>query len=670
MISFYLMIGVYLLGALAALLRAGPSSRKIAGLAPAAAAASGLVFAVPVILSGKPVSFEIPAALELLAFSFRLDPLGAFFLIVIGVGAIPASIYAIGYTRLRGEEHPNRVLECMLNLFLLTMSLVVMACNVVTFLICWEAMSLTSYLLIISEDQSRDTLSAGNWYAGMAHAGFALIAASLLLAAVGTQNMSFAEIRGLGLTPGLKDAVFLLALLGFGSKAGLVPLHVWLPRAHPAAPSHVSAIMSGVMVKLGIYGLIRVSLDLLGGGPPWWGGIVLSIGVVSALLGVLYALMQHDLKRLLAYHTVENVGIISMGVGLALIFRSHGLAALAALALTAALFHTLNHAGFKGLLFLGAGSVLHATGTRDIEKMGGLIRGMPVTAACFLVGAAAISGLPPLNGFASEWMLFQSLLAGIWIPHSFATAMLALTTGMLALTAGLAAACFVKAFGIPFLAIPRSDQAKNALEVPGTMRFGMLFLAALCVLLGILPSLVVPFLARAAGGMGGIDASGVAFRLTLPIEFGSQSSQISPLVLALLLTGVIIAIPLLLRLLRVQGGIRRAESWGCGRIVQTARMEYTGTAFAEPLRRVFSDLYRPTRDITVDVLPESRYFVQSIQYRSQVRSWFDEFLFMPLDRAVQRLGGTSRWLQSGSVHWYIAYIFLALVILLLVSRWI
>ncbi len=670
MILLYLMIGFYLLGALVALFQPGPSSRKLANLAPAAAAASGIAFAFPVLLSGAPVSFEIPASLALLTFSFRLDPLGAFFLIVIGVGAIPASIYAIGHIRHEGEESPRRAQECMLNLFLMTMSLVAMADNVVTFLICWEAMSISSYLLVISENQSSETLSAGSWYAGMAHAGFGLIAASLLLAAAGTRSMSFAEIRGLGLAPDLKDAVFLLALLGFGSKAGLVPLHVWLPRAHPAAPSHVSALMSGVMVKLGIYGLVRVSLDLLGGGPPWWGGLVLSIGVISALLGVLYALMQHDLKRLLAYHTVENLGIISMGVGLALIFRSHGLAALAAIALTAALFHTLNHAAFKGLLFLGAGSVLHATGTPNMEEMGGLIRGMPVTAACFLVGAAAISGLPPLNGFASEWMLFQSLLAGIWIPHSFATAMLALTIGMLALTAGLAAACFVKAFGISFLAIPRSDPARNAREVPGAMRFGMMFLAAVCILLGILPSLVVPFLSRAAGRMRGIDAAGVTFQLALPVDFGSQSSQISPLVLALLLIGVIAAIPLLLRLLRVRGGIRSAESWGCGRIVQTARMEYTGTAFAEPLRRVFGDLYRPTRDITVGVLPESRYFVQSIQYRSQVRSWFDEFLFTPLDRAVQRLGGMSRWLQSGSVHWYIAYLFLALVLLLLISRWI
>jgi hydrogenase-4 component B len=271
-------------------------------------------------------------------------------------------------------------------------------------------MALASYFLIISEKQGEENLSAGAWYAGMAHAGFVLVALALLLGATHAPGMLFSEMRTAAFSPKMKDLIFVLALIGFGSKAGLVPLHVWLPRAHPAAPSHISAMMSGVMVKLGIYGILRVSLDLLGGGPPWWGGLVLVLGAGSALIGVLYALMEHDLKRLLAYHTVENIGLITMGVGLCLLFRSYGLAALAALALVAALFHTLNHGGFKSLLFLGAGSVLHATGTKNMEKMGGLIRKMPVTSACFLIGSVAIAGLPPLNGgtilgFLAGWAL-------------------------------------------------------------------------------------------------------------------------------------------------------------------------------------------------------------------------------------------------------------------------
>ncbi len=473
-----------------ALLPRGRLSRSLAAIGAVAGGLCGVAAGLQVILRQYIFSFAWPAAEPYLRLTFCLDPLGAFFLLLIGISTIPVAVYGIGYTCHREDARPARFLGCMLNLFFLSMSLLVLASSVLTFLVFWEAMSLASYFLVISEKQDVETLSAGNWYAGMAHAGFVLIALALLLASASTPGMLFSEIRDTVLTPGLRNLIFCLALLGFGSKAGLVPLHVWLPKAHPAAPSHISAMMSGVMVKLGVYGIVRVSLDLLGGGPSWWGGLVLALGAASALLGVLYALMEHDLKRLLAYHTVENVGLISMGIGLALIFRSYGLAALAAFALVAALFHTLNHGTFKGLLFLGAGSVLHATGTRNMEEMGGLIRRMPVTSACFLVGAAAISGLPPLNGFASEWMLFQSLLAGVRIPHSFVAAMMAIGVGILALTAGLAAACFVKAFGISFLALPRSREAEDAHEVSGSMRFGMLFLAAACILIGVLPSWV------------------------------------------------------------------------------------------------------------------------------------------------------------------------------------
>ncbi len=663
------MITGYLAGALSVLI---PRSRLSRGLAAAGAMVGGLcgaVAGVHDILTQNVLSFAWPAAEPYLRLTFCLDPLGAFFLLLIGITTIPVAIYGMGYDSHGEDAGPPRMLGCMLNVFFLSMSLLVLASSVLAFLVFWEAMSLASYFLVISEKQDPVTLSAGNWYAGMAHAGFALIALALLLAAGATPGMLFSEIRTNGLAPGLKDLIFCLALLGFGSKAGLVPLHVWLPKAHPAAPSHISAMMSGVMVKLGIYGIVRVSMDLLGGGPSWWGGLVLALGACSALLGVLYALMEHDLKRLLAYHTVENVGLISMGIGLALIFRSYGLGALAAFALVAALFHTLNHGAFKGLLFLGAGSVLQATGTRNMEEMGGLIRRMPVTSACFLVGAAAISGLPPLNGFASEWMLFQSLLAGVRIPHSFVAAMMAIGVGILALTAGLAAACFVKAFGISFLALPRSPEAGEAHEAPRSMQFGMLFLAAACALIGILPSWVASFLAHAVASVPGMDASAVTFRLGPLMAAPEQASRIFPTYLALLMIGVVAAIPLAFRLLRADRRVRVGESWGCGRVGQTARMEYTSTAFAEPLRRVFAALYQPTKDITIDFHPESKYFVQSIQYQSRVRSWFDEFLYEPLVRGVQQFGASGRRIQSGSVHMYIGYIFLALLALLLLARW-
>jgi hydrogenase-4 component B len=664
-----LMIAGYLGGAVMALLTRGSASRSLAAAGSVVGGTSGIVAAFQVMLSQGKFDLVIPSAEPLVRISFCLDPLGAFFLLLIGIVTIPAAVYGIGYTN-RGPAGPApRFLGCMLNLFFISMSLVVMASNVLTFLLFWEAMSFASYFLVISEHQDSETLSAGTWYAGMAHAGFLFITLALLISAAETHGMQFSEIRIAGLSPALKNLIFGLALLGFGSKAGLIPIHVWLPKAHPAAPSHISAMMSGVMVKLGIYGIVRMTIDLLGGGPSWWGGLVLALGAVSALLGVLYALMEHDLKRLLAYHTVENVGLISMGVGLAMIFRSYDLAALAAFALVAGLFHALNHGAFKGLLFLGAGAVLRATGTRNMEELGGLIRRMPVTSACFLVGAAAISGLPPLNGFASEWMLFQSLLSGVRIPHSFVAAMMAISVGILALTAGLAAACFVKAFGISFLALPRSQEAERAREVSHSMRFGMVFLAVSCIVIGVLPSWVASFLARAIAGLPGMDASAVTFRLGPLMAAPDQASRIFPTYLALVLIGVIAIIPLIFRLLRVNRSLRLGETWGCGRVGQTARMEYTSMAFAEPLRRVFAALYRPTKDLTIDFHPESKYFVQSIQYRSRVQTWFDEFLYEPAVRGVKQFGASGRWIQSGSVHRYISYIFLALLALLLLARW-
>ena len=379
------------------------------------------------------------------------------------------------------------------------------------------------------------------WYLAMTHAGFAALIAMFLLLSGADLTSSFASMRAGAalLSPATRNAIFLLALFGFGAKSGIIPLHVWLPMAHPVAPSHVSAILSGVVIKMGIYGLLRVLLDLMGGGPAWWGGIVLGLGAISALLGVLYALMEHDLKRLLAYHSVENIGIILIGIGAGLIFHSYGLMTLAALGFIGGLYHTINHATFKGLLFLGAGSVLHATGTRNMEKMGGLIKRMPWTALFFLIGAAAISALPPLNGFASEWLVFQSLLGGSNIPTPEVAVVMPLAVGMLALTSGLAAACFVKAFGISFLAIPRSAEAEHAHESPPSMVAGMAILAIACVALGLGPFVVVPRLGRVLTGLGGLPDTHAAFTLSLSLVTSNNASSMSPTLLALGLLGVV-----------------------------------------------------------------------------------------------------------------------------------
>jgi len=672
-ILFVLMISGYGFGALTALLGlGGRPGRALAAIGTVAGAAAGLSLGMAILRTGSPFSVSIPSLLPIAGgMALRLDGLGAFFLTLIGLGAIPAAIYGAGYSAIyEGRRGSLRLLGVMFNLFLLSMSLVTMADNTLTFLLMWEGMSLTSYFLVVTEANEEGTVRAGVWYVAMTHAGLATLLAAFMLLSNGGSG-AFADLRAGAstLSPAVRNMIFALAFVGFGSKAGLVPLHVWLPMAHPAAPSHVSALMSGVMIKMGVYGLLRVSLDLLGGGPAWWGGVTLGAGAISALLGVLFALMEHDLKRLLAYHSVENIGIILIGIGAGLIFHSYGLAPLAALGFIGGLYHTLNHASFKGLLFLGAGSVSHATRTRNMEEMGGLIKRMPVTALCFLIGAIAISGLPPLNGFASEWLVFQSLLGGFNIPKAEVVVMMPLAVGMLALTSGLAAACFVKAFGVTFLAIPRSREAEHAIEAPLSMRAGMLILAFACIALGLTPSVVVPALSRVLAGLGGLPDTHLAFTLKLSLATPGGASRLSPAMLSLGAIIIIGLIPLVMLAVRVNLKQRLGDSWGCGRIGQTPRMEYTATSFAEPLRRVFAELYRPTKELTIDFHPESKYFVESIEYKSAITPWFEKYVYEPCLWMVRLMAVNIRRLQSGSVHLYLVYVAIALVVLLLSARW-
>ena len=671
---FLAMFIAYGLGAFAALVGGRKSfGRWLVALGAILGAGAGLVLGATVIATGAPFALSIPELLPLGGgLALRLDSLGAFFLVVIGVGAIPAALYGAGYSATYEDGRASlRLLGTMFNLFLLTMSLVTLADNVLTFLLMWEGMSLTSYFLVITESGEERVRNAGLWYIAMTHAGLVMLLAAFLLLTGGAGSGVFADLRSsaASLTPGARDAVFVLAFLGFGSKAGIVPVHVWLPRAHPAAPSHVSALMSGVMIKMGIYGLLRVALDLMGGGPAWWGGLVLGAGVASALLGVLYALMEHDLKRLLAFHSVENVGIILIGIGTGLMFHRYGLMPLAALGFIGALYHVLNHATFKGLLFLGAGSVLHATHTRNMEEMGGLIKRMPWTALFFLIGAAAISALPPLNGFASEWLIFQSLLGGVSIPVPEVVILMPVAVGLLALTSGLAAACFVKAFGITFLALPRSPEAAHAHESPFSMRLGMGLLAVACVGLGVAPFAVVPVLGRILTGLGGLPDTRAEFTMNVFLQTPSAFGQMSPTLMALGLLLLLGLVPSVLWLLRLNRQRRVSDSWGCGRVGQTARMEYTATAFAEPLKRVFAEIYRPMKELTVDFHPESKYFVQSIEYRSEITPWFDRALYRPFLQSATFVAQQVRRLQAGSLHLYLLYIAVALILLLIVARW-
>jgi hydrogenase-4 component B len=502
----------------------------------------------------------------------------------------------------------------------------------------------------------------------MSHAGTGLLLVAFLVLANTAGSLDFARFHLLGsqLPPLVQGVVFLLFFLGFGVKAGIVPLHIWLPDAHPVAPSNVSALMSGIVIKTGIYGMARVFFDFFGAPPLWAGTVVLSIGVVSALLGVLYALMEHDLKRLLAYHSIENIGIILMGFGAALMFRTLGHGNLAAVALVAGLYHTFNHATFKGLLFLGAGSVLHGTGTRNMEHMGGLIRRMPATALFFLAGSVAISGLPPLNGFVSEWLTYQALLAGFGSTESLTRMMFPISGALLALTAALAAACFVKAFGIPFLALPRSEAAAAAKESPASMQIGMGILAAGCVALGLGATWFVrlfdPITSQALGlrvSSSLIAANGLA--MAAGTGRGGTVSTAGIAVLGLALGGIV---AILVRL-RSRGARRvSGPTWDCGLPGLTADNQYTATAFSKPLRMIFSALYRPRREIQAEY-EVSPYYPTAMRFESDIEPTFEKRFYDPLQRSVLELARRMRGIQAGSIHAYLTYIFVTLILLLL-----
>ncbi|MGE5200349.1 MAG: proton-conducting transporter membrane subunit [Rhodospirillaceae bacterium] len=664
---FWLMCGGYGLAALGVLAPSARAARAVTAAGSVAGAAAALGLAGQVLLGAGSLAIDVPAVLAAAGgLSFHLDRFGAVFLAVIGGVTIPVAVYGFGYAAAYDGRYSMRWMALQTGVFLLSMSAVVCAGSVLTFLLAWELMAVSSWLLVITEHDRPETVRGGLWYLAMTHMGLvALLAAFFLLGQDGSAGWTFQALRdgASRLAPGTRNTIFLLALVGFGSKAGLVPLHVWLPRAHPAAPSHVSALMSAVMVKLGLYGLLRVGLDLLGGGPSWWGVALIAVGAATALTGVLYALVDDDLKRLLAYSTVENVGLMVLGAGAGFLFLSLGQQEAAALAFAASLLHAVNHAAFKGVLFLGAGSVLHATGLRDMNRLGGLIHRAPWTAASFLVGSLAIAALPPFNGFVSEWLLFQSFLPGVASSRASIAVLLTLGIGALAMTGGLAAATFVKAFGVSFLAMPRSAEAGNAHEGGWPMRFGMAVLALGCPVLAVLTVPVLAAISGALAGLGGLPSASPALHLGVTLETPHALARISPVALMAVLAAAAAGVWLAGRLLS-RGTRRVDDTWGCGRIVQTSRMEYTSTAFAEPLRRIFGELYRPTDDLTVTVQPDSRYHIRGISFRTHLHPWFERGIYGPLIAATTMLSARVRALQSGSINAYLAYIVLVLVVLL------
>ena len=640
------------------------------GLA-ALAALSGLLSALWFLSSGPAAPaphFELlPPLLASIHFAVRLDALSAFFLLLVSLLVFAISIYSLGYAPGYFGRKNVGALGALFNLLVLATVLTVVADNVWLFLMGWEFMALTAYCLVSFEHETAETRRAGGLYFIMSHldAGCIILGFALLFAASG--DYSFASLHDIGaqMSPGRRDAAFGLFLLGFGIKAGIVPFHIWLPAAHPVAPSNVSAFMSGVLIKTGIYGIVRVGFDFLGPPPLWWGVTLLTVGTVSSVLGVLYALMEHDLKRLLAYHSIENIGIILMGLGAALMFLTTGHPLLATLGLIAGLYHTINHASFKGLLFLGAGAVLHATKTRNMEEMGGLIRRMPQTAFFFLVGAVAISALPPLNGFVSEWLTYQALLRGFGTTDSLLRLIFPLTGAMLALTGALAAACFVKAFGITFLAQPRSEPAAHAHEAALPMRLGMGLLAAACVALGLFPTQFLRLLDPLTQQLTGQQLSGqlsAANGLALT-SLTARGGTVSPSGLALM---AVCLLPIPFGLWLVFGRktrVRRGPTWDCGQRGLTPQMEYTATGFSKPLRMIFQALFQPRREVQRDY-DFSPYFARTIRFDSHVEEMFEQRIYRPARLLILQTSRRIRRLQAGSIHAYLLYIFITLLLLL------
>jgi len=668
--TFVFSVAIYLAGACASLAswQKPTLARQICCSTAFAGGAVGGLAAILGVFQGTPAHWSVPSGIPLFAYSFSYDALGGFFNLMLAILAIAVAIYSFGYLKEFEGKRNIGLFGFLFNILLISLTIVFTAANAFLFLIAWEVMALAAYGLVAFYHEQRESRQAGLLYIIMAHAdvGCLLLGFALLIQGSGSAEFATFHAAAAHLSSGRQSAAFVLFFLGFGIKAGVIPFHIWLPAAHPVAPSNMSALLSGIVIKSGIYGMTRIFLDSLGGVPSWAGLAVLIVGVVSAVLGVLYALMEHDLKRLLAYHSIENIGIILMGLGAALIFRVAGHPLLAGIALIAAMFHTLNHAIFKCLLFLGAGSVLHSTGTRNMEDMGGLIRPMPVTAICFLIGAVAISGLPPLNGFVSEWLTYQSLLAGFGATAGLTRILFPLAGSMLALTGALAAACFVKAFAITFLALPRGAGSSHVHESPRSMLVGMGILTMSCLALGLGVTWFLPVFNAMTEQLLGqqvvanlITGGGFVLSAGTP-RGGTVSTAVIGVALVVLLLPAMLLVSIGVR----RFGRRRGPVWDCGLPRLSEENEYTATAFSKALRMIFSALYKPRREIQA-VFDISPYFPKEIRFESEIEPTFEKRLYAPLQEFIFRFSSRMRTIQAGSIHAYLAYIFVTLVLLLL-----
>lgn len=614
-----------------------------------------LAIAAGIHLTEPPEAWVLPFGLPDLPFHLRLDPLSALFLMLLGATSAGISLFAAGYFR-QGEGMPPGLLCLQYHVFLASMGLVLMANDAYTFMVAWETMALSSYFLVTTQHRIPEIRRAGFLYLLIAHIGAIAILLSFGVLQGGRWQFTFDAMRAANLTPERATIAFALALFGFGAKAGLVPLHVWLPEAHPAAPSPVSAAMSGIMLKTAVYGLLRVTFDLLGTPLWWWGLMVLALGLFTAVYGVLFAAVQTDMKRLLAWSSIENIGLIFTGLGLSIVFLGVGMGGLSALALIATLYHCLNHAFMKSLLFLGTGAVLHATGERNLGRLGGLIHRMPWVAWLTLVGALAIAGLPPLNGFVSEWLLLQAFMFAGQVPHNFVNMLLPLGAAAVALCAALAGYVMVKFFGVIFLGQPR-EPALAAAHDPGLLeRLGMAWLALGCLALGILPAQIIAALDGVSHTLLGVALGNPKAPWWLISPLPDRHTSYAPLILLLVAVAIIILTFYAVRIF-YHRRVRRGPFWGCGSTDFNGRMQDTAEGFGQPIRHLFQPFFRMSRE-----LPSP--FDQAPRYRVTIVDRVWPIFYAPLGRWVRQAADTVAQLQQGRIATYLLYSFVTLIVLL------
>jgi hydrogenase-4 component B len=654
--ALLLLLGAWCLVGLAGLLR--PRSVSFVGhfLFPLGALAGVALAAVAALsIDSAPERAVLLVGLPDLPMHLRLDALSRVFLVLLGAASTGISIFAAGYFR-GGQGTPPGLLCLQYHLFLASMGFVLLADDAYSFMVAWETMALTSYFLVTAQHAIPDIRRAGFLYLLIAHVGAIAILLSFGVMQGGSWEFTFDAMRGAALSPSWATAAFLLALFGFGAKAGIVPLHVWLPEAHPAAPSPVSALMSGVMLKTAVYGVMRVAFDLLDGLQWWWGLVPLALGLFSAVYGAVFAAVQTDMKRLLAWSSIENLGIVFTALGLAMVFRGAGMHALAALALVALLYHCLNHSFMKSLLFLGTGAVLHATGERNLGRLGGLIKRMPWVAWLMLIGALAMAGLPPLNGFVSEWLLLQSFLFAHEVPRSFVNMLLPMGAAIVALAAALAGYVMVKFYGIIFLGQPREQALRGAHDAGPLERIGLAWLAVGCVALGLMPSQVIVFLQAVTVDLvgSGLPEGRAPWWQLIPLP-ERRSSYSAPAFFAAIFTAVILTVAVV-RIL-YHGRVRRVAPWDCGFGRSDSRMQDCAEGFGQPIRHIFQPFFQIDRQLPApaDAAPRYRVIVGDRIWRG---------LYEPVGAAVQRIAESFVWLQQGRIASYLLYGFVTLITLL------